>query len=165
METNEVAQEEYFSKKYKLSWIVYARMVFIHAVFIGVIVYGSSYFPTSDQITILSYLFAFEAIIIPLRVLSMRARYVFIDETGVWYHRGFLPWTKGCNGIVWRDCGGSSYGQGFSAYILNTYTVYIKHKYTESMQIIAHDIYKGKEFCGIVADYLHKLHNNNSNGA
>ena len=158
MDINEVTQGEYLSKKYKLSWVAYVEMILAHIIFIAIVVFCSSFF--SHQTIILSCFFVFEAIFIFLVVLSKKAKYVFIDERGVWYHRGILPWTKGVNGILWHDCGGSSYKQGFFAYIFNTYTIYITHKYTESMQIAVHHIYNGKEFCGVVSDYLHKLHNN-----
>lgn len=155
MENNEVAGNGFISRKYGLSWIVYVKMLISHAIFIAIIVYSSSF--STERNMILVCFFLFETIVIFFTFLSMRARYVFINERGVWYHRGILPWTKGCNGIIWNDCGGSLYKQGFFAYILNTYTIYITHKYTESMQIAISDIYKGKEFCGIVQDYLHAL--------
>lgn len=158
MDLGEVNGSGFQSKKYGISWIAYVKMCLRHLVFIAIVVYGVKYFLPQFFWSIIVIFGIFELINCALRFLSLRAQYVFMDERGVWFHRGIFPWSKGINGIIWNDCGGAMFQQGFWSYILKTYTVFITHKYTESAQIAVSDIYNGKEFCAEVADYMHKIY-------
>ncbi|WDL74629.1 hypothetical protein IP360_07325 [Helicobacter winghamensis] len=157
MEFGEIDGRGFQSKRYGISWVAYVKMSLVHLIFVIIVVYGAKYFFPQFFWKILLGFGVFELINFTLRFLSLRAQYVFMNERGVWFHRGIFPWTKGVNGIIWNDCGGAMFQQGFWSYLLKTYTVFITHKYTESAQIAVSNIYNGKEFCAEVADYMHKM--------
>ncbi|MCI5632750.1 hypothetical protein [Helicobacter sp.] len=157
----EVGGSGILSKKYGLSWIVYVKSFLFSVIFAAIVLYGIHYFKPDYFWWAVAILAIWYGITLPLRFLSMRAMYVFMDERGVWLHSGILPWTKGKRGIIWNDCGGAVYYQGFFAYILKTYTIAITHKYTESAQIVVSGIYHGKDFCAEVSDYIHKTYQAN----
>ena len=86
---------------------------------------------------------------------------VYMDEAGVWYYQGFLPWSKGRYGIGWQDCGGAGYTLNFSSYIFKSYDITINHRFTNTSNLVIKNIHRGDEFVGLVNEYLAKLHQAN----
>ena len=82
-----------------------------------------------------------------------------MDETGVYYYKGFLPWSKGRYGIGWQDCGGAGCSLNFSSYIFKSYDITINHRFTNTSNLVIKSIHSGDEFVALVNEYLAKIHN------
>ncbi len=161
VENGEINISDLSFKKYGISWTEYVKLFFVHVViFVPLVAIAVNMLMPQYFWYIVPAFIGFQAIILTLSCLSLHSQYVFIDKSGLWFHRGFLPWTKGFNGIIWENCGGAMYNQGFFPYIINTYTIIIEHKYTQTARISVANIYKGKNFCNEVANYM----NNNTIG-
>ena len=137
--------DNFVSKKYGISFIAYVKLLIIHAFLFNIL----SFIFQQHKLVVFC-LFIAQIIIIALYFMSYRARYVYCDTRGVWYHSGFLPWTKGINGLHWRDFGGALYYTGFFPYILHAYRISINHRFTESSRIFIKDIHNGHEFVSAV---------------
>lgn len=137
--------DNFVSKKYGISFIAYVKVGLIHA-FLFLIL---SSILQKNMVAVIGVLVV-QIIIVALCFISYRVQYVYFDTRGVWYHSGFLPWTKGIRGITWSDFGGAGYYQGFFAYIFHAYKISINNKYTESSRIFISNIHNGNEFVSAV---------------
>ena len=107
-------------------------------------------------------IFVFSLICLAVRWLRFYAIRVYMDETGVNFYRGIMPWTKGVESIGWQDCGGAGYKQGLFSYIFKSYILTINHRFTNSSNIVVKGIGSGNEFVELVNEYLAKLHQGGS---
>jgi hypothetical protein len=56
-------------------------------------------------------------------------KYMRIDENGVWYYQGIFPWTVTADGLTWKNLERGWLIQGFSSWVLRSWTVRIIHRY------------------------------------
>ena len=90
-----------------------------------------------------------------LMVLSIRSIRLYYDEEGIWYYSGIFPWSKGYNGIKWRDLDSGLYFTGFVSWVFKSYAITISHRFTKDFEIAVKHVYKGDEFVKMINE-LHR---------
>ncbi|WP_375769393.1 hypothetical protein NR798_00505 [Archangium gephyra] len=69
-------------------------------------------------------------------ILLLRSYSLYCDGDGVWVQSGVLPWKKGVYGVKWCDLDAAVYHQGFSSWLLRSYTIQLRHRFTKSAEIL-----------------------------
>jgi hypothetical protein len=84
-------------------------------------------------------------VIAAYRCLVIRSHHLYCDDIGVWSAAGVLPWSKGVQGVKWRDLDEAVYFPGFWSWIMRSYTLRIGHRYTKTSEILLTHMAGGKE--------------------
>lgn len=113
-------------------------------VYIGLVVWGI--------VTVIIGIFVF---------FSRRKIMFYYDNEGVWVSSGIFPWSKGLNGIKWRDLDEALYSSGFLGWAFNSYYVVISHRFTKGVEISMKDIKYGNIFVQEVNE-VHQKHIENN---
>lgn len=79
-------------------------------------------------------------------IFSLRRVRLYYDDEGVWLYSGIFPWSKGFNGIKWRDLDSGIYTTGFLSWLLKSYSIIISHRFTKDFEIAITHIHRGDEF-------------------
>lgn len=114
------------------SWTVYVLLVVI-ALVVGLPVVGLAW-----AYSALAGLIAV-ALVLGLLVFwiaSVRSIELYCDDLGVWVYGGILPWSKGRNGVKWRDLDEASYTTGFWSWALRSYSLRVGHRFTKSSEML-----------------------------
>lgn len=77
--------------------------------------------------------------------------HAYVDETGVWYYSGLLPWAKGIRGIRWENFDQVQYGQSVFGWAAHSYTVYLLDRYGRTVTI--RNLYNGRDWSAVVNNY------------
>ena len=72
-------------------------------------------------------------------------------------HSGLLPWNKGVRGVKWRDLDEATFTQGFSSWVLRSYSIRVGHRFTKDSEISLSSMYNGKEAVRIINQVHQKL--------
>lgn len=78
--------------------------------------------------------------------LSRRAVKLYMNDQGIWISAGILPWTKGTNGVHWRDVDGAYYLPGFFAWAFKSYRIRVVHRFTKATEISLGSVANGNKF-------------------
>ena len=97
------------------------------------------------------------ALLIGLRVLSIRSYRLYYDDVGVWLYSGILPWSKGISGVKWRDMDEATFGQNFWSWLSRSYTIRIGHRFTKASEILLTDMAHGKQAVGTLNARLQQM--------
>ena len=73
-----------------------------------------------------------------------------VDDEGVWAYSGIFPWNKGRYGLNWRDISGATYKTGFLSWLLRSYEITIKHRYTMDNHLISPSVHSGNKMVELV---------------
>jgi hypothetical protein len=152
----EVNYDNVDSSNYKVigrkSWVAYVGDIATYIFFFAIIFIVDQIFDIDNTFTI--PIFAFFLIFFVFSFMTTRSYKVFYNDEGVWLTYGFLPWARGGNGIRWRDMDMAFYQTNFVSWITNSYTISVKHKYTNETDFMVRNIWDGKDVCGVI----HNLH-------
>jgi hypothetical protein len=102
-------------------------------------------------------LVAVAALFLGYRVLLIRSRVLFTDDSGVWFHEGVLPWARGTRGVKWRDLEGAAVFTGFASWLLRSSTVRVSHRFTKSSEIVVGHVPRGALVAGAINELHHRL--------
>jgi hypothetical protein len=69
------------------------------------------------------------------RIADILSYKLYYDQNGVWIYSGVLPWSRGVNGVKWRDLDEAAFFQSALGWMANSYTIRISHRYTKSEEI------------------------------
>lgn len=95
--------------------------------------------------------------IFTLRFLKIRSVKLYIDETGVWLHRGIFPWDKGSVGVKWRDLDEAVVYLGFRSWVFKSHSLRIGHRFTKSSELLLDDMTKAIASTTRINDFHQKL--------
>jgi hypothetical protein len=90
------------------------------------------------------------AAIVIYRVMVLRSVQLYYDDVGVWLYSGILPWSKGVQGVKWRDMDEATFVQSFWSWLSRSYTIRIGHRFTKSSEIVLTHMARGKDAVGLV---------------
>jgi hypothetical protein len=80
----------------------------------------------------------------------IRSYRLVVDRTGVWIFSGVLPWTKGFNGVKWRDLDEAVFCQSFVGWLTKSYTIQLTHRFTKTNEIRMTHTAHGSEVVAII---------------
>jgi hypothetical protein len=141
MEQNEVVARSGSENTVTLarkSWTAYVGPVFFFLVLLGIAIalMGVSEWAALGMGAIaLIYL-------IPT-VMIVRSYRLYYDDIGVWVYAGIFPWSKGANGVKWRDLDEALYSPNFVSWLLKSYSLRVGHRFTKSGEIFLTRMHKG----------------------
>ncbi|MFD4840967.1 hypothetical protein ACFWP0_25935 [Achromobacter sp. NPDC058515] len=78
--------------------------------------------------------------------LSRRAVKLYLNDQGIWVSVGILPWTKGTNGVHWRDVDSAYFLPGFFAWAFKSYRIWVDHRFTKTREISLGSVANGNRF-------------------
>lgn len=96
------------------------------------------------------------------RVFDYMNTILFIDNTGIWVHRGVFSWQKEINGVYWADASVAKSRNGLINLIFNAYPIYVLNRYTGATEVAVSSIDDGKKALTIINKELEKYYNQNS---
>lgn len=85
------------------------------------------------------------ALLVGYRVLVIRSVQLYYDDVGVWLYAGILPWSKGVQGVKWRDMDEATFEQSFWSWLFKSYAIRIGHRFTKASEIRLTHMARGKE--------------------
>ena len=137
-------------ESYRMAWTAYIRSLIVFAVivFVGLIFYGNG----APKIGIGIWIFALGLLV--MHILSIRSVVLYTDDDGVWVFSGVFPWSRGVNGVKWRDLDDATYISGFWSWLFKSYTVRIGHRFTKSSEIILTHIAHGN----VAVEHINTFH-------
>lgn len=125
------------------SWVAYLGFI-LRYIFYFLVLIAIDYADFGiDQYVIYLYLF-FGALFI-YRMAVIRSFQIYSTNQGIYYQVGILPWAKASNGIRWGDIDMPFYYPNFISWITNSYKVMIAHKYTNTSDFNATNIWRGRK--------------------
>lgn len=96
------------------------------------------------------------------RIMFLKSVQVYTDDIGVWLYKGILPWSRGTQGVKWRDLEDAVYYPNFVSWLFRSYTVRVGHRFTKSSEIVVADLSRGRDAVehinGVHRDILQLLH-------
>jgi len=81
--------------------------------------------------------------LVAYKVLTLKSYHLYCDDMGVWIYSGILPWSKGVNGVKWRDLDGAVYFQSMWSWMFKSYSLQIGHRFTKANEILLSHIAHG----------------------
>lgn len=79
------------------------------------------------------------------RIFMLYSVMLYIDDDGVWVYSGIFPWSRGSNGVKWRDLEEAVYFPNFFSWIFRSYTVRLTQRFTHEGQILLRSVYQGNK--------------------
>ncbi|WP_445369235.1 hypothetical protein ACH5Y9_08230 [Methylomonas sp. BW4-1] len=148
MESSQEPQNVYAS--FAMAWTAYVRPVIVFLVMssIGTALFANGYKTAGVIVCLVALALA------AFQVLSIRSVILYTNEDGVWVYSGILPWSKGTNGVKWRDLEDAVYFTGFLSWALKSYTVRIGHRFTKTREIVLPHIARGN----LAVEHINQLH-------
>lgn len=150
------------AQTYRLSWLAYVKTV-LKFVVMAAIAAGVAFWTWNAARTDVSLQAGISAsmglLLIALamfiyRIFYLRSVRLYTDEVGVWIYRGILPWSRGTNGVKWRDLEDAVYYTGFFSWLFRSYTVRIGHRFTKTSEIVVADLARGHK----AVEHINQVH-------
>lgn len=135
------------------SWTAYIWLVLLTLVILIPIVIASWGSSLLAGMLVTAAVIAF----IVYHVLLIRSYNVYYDDIGIWVYSGILPWSKGVNGVKWRDLDETVYFQTFWSWLFKSYSIRIGHRFTKSSEIFLTHMHKGYEIAMEINGHHHEL--------
>jgi hypothetical protein len=132
------AEASFLSHK---AWTAYCPTVLSAVLALGVL--GGGVFYVSRRIGVI--VMAVILLISIYHAMVIRSHRLYCDAIGVWISSGVLPWSKGVQGIKWRDLDAAAYTPGFWSWLFGSYTLRIGHRYAKDNEILLTRMVNGKE--------------------
>ena len=133
----------------RLSWTRYLR---IAAIYIFIAYVFTLMLPT----TMIDIIYILISLVFIGHCFSIRSFLVLASDDGVWIQYGIVPWRKGSYFIRWDNLESAYYYTGFINWVTNSYKIILKHKYTNSSNIVAGSIWRGRRICEIINSEISK---------
>ncbi len=137
--------------EYKLSWVCYLQQVIIYLIVLLVILSLKSWLGVFSSILALIW-----TIWVFVQILENLKTKFIIDDEGVWISSGLFPWNKGIYGLGWRDISDAVYKTGFFSWVLKSYTITIRHRYTKSNHLVFEKVAKGDLMVGRINEIVNQ---------
>ncbi|MGJ9419254.1 hypothetical protein ACHAC9_16040 [Massilia sp. CMS3.1] len=128
------------------SWLAYAGVLALAVILFGVLLPLAFLWHDMAALAVL----LLSALLVAYEFLHVRSVQLYMDELGVWVHSGVLPWKQGITGVKWRDMDEATYVNGFRSWATRSYTVRVKHRFTQDSEIVLTNIAGGKGAVAIV---------------
>lgn len=138
------------------SWTAYIGLILLSTIVflpICVAIWGYSW-----KLGLVATLLAFSYVL--YQTLLNRSYSLYYDDTGVWVYSGIFPWSKGVNGVLWRDLDGAVMFQTFFSWLFKSYSVRIGHRYTKTSEIFLTHINKGHHVVSEINEHHKSLISN-----
>lgn len=133
------------------SWVAYVNLTIRYAIIFGLIYIVDTMLFIEKDFNHLKeysvYAYAFFAAVFIYRLAVLRSYKISVTNEGVWMNFGIFPWAKGGNGLRWTDADMAFYYPTFLSWITNSYTIKVNHKYTNSADFMASNIWRGRKVC------------------
>ncbi len=137
------------------SWVSYLSTLIIYGSIFAVIFVIQIYLPVPALYFNIAY--GFFGLLFLYRLAVIRSHKIYVTDEGVWYGYGILPWAKGGNGLRWNDADMAMYYPNFISWITNSYSITVQHKYTNTSDFRAQNIWRGRKVCGEISDIQRQL--------
>ncbi|CAG9253995.1 conserved hypothetical protein [Burkholderia diffusa] len=128
------------------SWVVYVgRLIIAIAILLIVppLLWSSAPLVAAGMVLLIILGMAYE-------VAVERSYVLFMDDAGIWLRRGILPWSKGVNGVKWRDLDSAVYITGFVSWLTRSYTVRLEHRFTKANEILISHMAAGDQAVKVI---------------
>ena len=123
------------------SWLAYAGVLALAVILFGVVLPLAFLWHELAALAVL----LLSALLVAYEFLQVRSVQLYVDDLGVWVHAGVLPWKKGITGVKWRDMDEAIFVNGFKSWATGSYTVRVKHRFTQDSEIVLTNIARGKD--------------------
>lgn len=101
------------------------------------------------------YLLYFLGVIYSLYVIIyFFSSYLYINQSGIWFKRGFLPWKKGITGVVWHDAGEVGFKNSFIGWVIKAYPIKVTNRYNNQIELSLPFIKNGHKATSIINGYI-----------
>lgn len=132
----------------KKAWDAY---LFATIVLIFILIFNHTFFYIHDANRKILYALDIVCVIFYLyRILVLKSYKISLDDDGIWLSYGILPWTMAGNGIRWKDADMAFYYPNFLSWVCNSYNVSVNHKYTNLVDFVASDIWRGRRVVELI---------------
>lgn len=122
------------------SWLAYAGVLALAIVLFGVLLPLAFLWHELAAFAVL----VLSAMLVAYEFLLVRSVQLYMDDLGVWVHAGVLPWKKRITGVKWRDMDEASYVNGLRSWLTRSYTIRVRHRFTQDAEIVLTNIARGK---------------------
>ncbi len=132
------------------SWVAYVAIsasYLLLAAIVGGIIYAASNNPAYAAVGV-----AIVALIYLIQFAQLRSYRLYVDRDGVWIFSGIFPWSKGTQGVRWRDLDDAVYFTNFVSWFTQSYNIVIRHKFTKTSEIIMTAVWKGSKAVHVIND-------------
>jgi hypothetical protein len=85
------------------------------------------------------------------RYFDLREVKIEISKNGVYLSQGILPWSKGRDGLSWRDCGGAYFSTGLESWLTGSGAIRVEHRFTRTEGFTVTDIADAKRVAAEIA--------------
>ena len=128
------------------SWLAYAGVAALAVILFGVLLPLAFLWHELAALAVL----VLSALLVAYEFLLVRSVQLYLDDLGVWVHSGVLPWKKGIAGVKWRDMDEASFVNGFTSWLTRSYTIRVRHRFTQGSEIVLTNIAHGKEAVALI---------------
>ena len=134
----------------KKSWTAYVKIIFWCTVLLAICV------PVVWSFSKLfgAIVFSIVLVIGVYKVLVLKSYELHVDGDGIWIYSGVLPWSKGAEGIKWRDLGEVLTSRSFGSWVSKSCSIYLGHRFKESDAVIVEHWDMGQD----AAAEIHRRH-------
>lgn len=130
---------------FRHSWTAYAKLVLVYLV-PALLAYLLHFFSWHLTMALSGLLL----VCLALQVMSVRSVRLLVDNDGVWVHSGIFPWSRGVNGVKWRDLQTATFNNTFFSWALGAYTIRIGHRYTKDSAITLKHVRHGDKAAALI---------------
>jgi hypothetical protein len=92
-----------------------------------------------------------------LKYMTIKSYQLFYDSKGVWISFGVLPWSKGYQGVKWRDLDEAVFFSGLTSWAFKSYSILLKHRFTQSSEISLTHMAAGDTAISAINELHHEL--------
>lgn len=131
--------------QYVKSWTAFIGPVIM--LFLGVVI---AWFASALSWKIGAVIMLFTLISFAYKAFMIRSVVLFTNDAGVWMFSGIFPWSRGYQGVKWRDLDEASMYMGFFSWAFKSYDVRIGHRFTRTSELRVGHIKNGDEAVSLI---------------
>ena len=131
------------------AWDAYIYCFIFYFFWILVTIFISTKFKKIDS-KYFNYVYLVLVTMFVYKLIVLKSYKIFYNSTGVFFSYGVLPWAKFGDGIRWNDADFASYYPNFLAWICNSYKISVKHKFTNQVDFVVEDVWRGRYVASII---------------
>ena len=122
------------------SWITYVGVILISLLLgsVALVLSDSKYWQVGACLGVVAVVYLVH------RILVLRSYRFYMDDVGVWFSCGYLPWAKFDGGVKWRDLDMANYYPSFFSWLFRSYSVKVQHRFTRVNQIFLTHMHNGR---------------------
>ena len=132
------------------AWTAYLGLLIKYSIIFSILYFVEDYLRRENLESINPYLSYFKFAYILFFIFFIyylaviRSYRVFYNIEGIWITWGIFPWAKGADGIRWADADMAGYRPTFISWLCNSYSIFVKHKYTNNNDWMVSSIWRGR---------------------